>query len=725
MNIPTPQPEGEDIYSLGFDAGLERDLPEIQSNVVYDSIADQTPAQVVTLGGIMAGAANTFVAIDPTKGLWLGNATFENAPFRVNMDGEVVATSGNFSGQFTIGGTTVTIDNTKSIQTSVDAVAAAGGGTVYLQNGTYTLTADLVIPSGVTLQGVSRDGVIIDCNTLYKVSLTGANVYTTGTASVTSGGTAVTGVGTTWTSAMIGRSIFLDSGWYQISAVGSNTTLTLLDSYSGNSLSGYAYAIADPISTVYLRSFTITNATGIGLNVTYANIVTVDSVEIYGCGTGIYMNYVFAPQIINGDCYSNGINGDFNYVSAFEIIYLSFAFSTSGVGLSFVHCSSSTFFDSDASGNTTNGMSLTSCNNIAFISMSVNANGAKGIELISNNSYINFIAMELGSNTSDGIKLTATSDSNTLVAMDIHDNGGYGVNVAASTCDNNIINSPAFSTNSSGNINDSGTNTTVLPLAVDIQTFDASGTWTKPAGAKSVVIQAWGGGGAGGSVSSSGSSSDAGGGGGGEYTTSTVNASGLSSTIAITVPAAATAGNAGGNVTFGSYLTAYGGGAGATCGNTQSSGGGGGGGISAAGASSVANAGAQAGGAGGGLVGSAAGTDNGAFGGAGGGSNAGGTAGNAVYGGAGGGGGKAGAGNGSDGGTSVYGGGGGGGGSENSSSAGGTSMYGGAGGAGGGATNGTNGTAPGGGGGGCGRSSSGTFTGGNGAAGRIRVITYP
>jgi hypothetical protein len=66
-------------------------------------------------------------------------------------------------------------------------------------------------------------------------------------------------------------------------------------------------------------------------------------------------------------------------------------------------------------------------------------------------------------NTSDGIKLTATNDRNTIVGVSIANNGGYGINIAASTCDNNQIIAPAFDTNASGDINDSGTNTVILP----------------------------------------------------------------------------------------------------------------------------------------------------------------------------------------------------------------------------------------------------------------------
>lgn len=132
MEIPLP--EGNDIYSLGFEKDLSRAINGIDSNVVYNSIEDQIPAQVITLGGLMAGAANTLVAIDPAKGLWLGSSAFETAPFRVSMAGELNAISGKFTGDIT--GATGTFTGTVTVgsinipdTTSANSFHVAGGGT--------------------------------------------------------------------------------------------------------------------------------------------------------------------------------------------------------------------------------------------------------------------------------------------------------------------------------------------------------------------------------------------------------------------------------------------------------------------------------------------------------------------------------------------------------------------------------------------------------------------
>lgn len=242
--------------------------------------------------------------------------------------------------------------------------------------------------------------------------------------------------------------------------------------------------------------------------------------------------------------------------------------------------------------------------------------------------------------------------------------------------------------------------TTVIAMqsrpVVAVRKFIANGTWTKRAGLLYVIAEAWGAGASGGRDSSS----NAAGGGGGGYIRKRIEAASLGATETVTIGAGGAfvstnaAGNAGGNTTFGSHITAYGGAAGAF-GGAPSRGGGGGGTFGApsggtggegGGASSPATALATAlyptfsegGGHGGSSDGSVSGPG-----------------GNAIYGGAGGGSRR----------------------QSGTQGAGGSSIYGGNGGTGG--ATGTNGTAPGGGGGG-----SSTGNSGAGAIGWSLVTEY-
>lgn len=239
--------------------------------------------------------------------------------------------------------------------------------------------------------------------------------------------------------------------------------------------------------------------------------------------------------------------------------------------------------------------------------------------------------------------------------------------------------------------------------------YDANDTFLKAAvSGTRVFVELWGAGASGGRGISSFSG---GGGGGGGYVCGWFTLAELPSSVSITIGAGGlartvngTAGQAGGNSTFGSLLTAYGGGPGGGPPSTPSAGGGSGAGQGAAGTAGNNTGSAVSGGA------------AGVFGpGTGGGGAASGAAGGSTYISGGGGGGNGGAG-----GDAGWGGAGGGGGNSSGSAAGGTSKFGGNGGAGSsGSTAATAGSVPGGGGGG-------SLTGNSGAGGggRCRVTVW-
>jgi hypothetical protein len=99
---------------------------------------------------------------------------------------------------------------------------------------------------------------------------------------------------------------------------------------------------------------------------------------------------------------------------------------------------------------------------------------------------------------------------------------------------------------------------------IDVQTFSASGTWTRPSTGAYVLVECWGGGAGGGRGNATGNFCHGGGGGG--YNYRWVLRSSLAATETVTIGAggaggasAGTSGSAGGNTTFGSWVTAYGG----------------------------------------------------------------------------------------------------------------------------------------------------------------------
>lgn len=321
--------------------------------------------------------------------------------------------------------------------------------------------------------------------------------------------------------------------------------------------------------------------------------------------------------------------------------------------------------------------------------------------------------------SSDGQNLASVAYANSLsfgaVAQANEATGGFvelatGSEAASSTSSGSVArlvlpasiatSSPSTTGNFVVVTNNTGKIDSSFFTASVIRTYTATGTttWTKPSGLKFIRVQVWGGGGSGAHMTGGGN--ETGGGGGGGYSERLLDASQVTTTISVTVGGGGVSvsgcggagcnGNTGSTSNFGTYVIAYGGGAGAF-GASGATGGGGGGQFGAGSVSGTAGDILAS-------AGSSTATPTPAFSGGGGGGAA--NAGAAV-----------------GGGSTIWGGAGGGG-IGSTYSNGGTSVYGGNGGAAG--DGGTDGTSPGGGGG----SSNGATGSGDGGSGRVIVTEY-
>lgn len=359
----------------------------------------------------------------------------------------------------------VSVSPGNNIQNAIDMVSKAGGGKVFIRNGTHLLNYDLVLSSNIILEGETPFGAILDFqNQNHSITAYGSDTYSTGTVSVTIGTTTVTGSGTNWKQVMVGRSIFLGGIWYGIVSVDTPTQITIDSQYTSTgtygNLSGASYTIATLNNGCILRNFVVQNA-DYALDVQYCLYMVVDYFNIYSCNYFINSNYLGGMTLNN----SGGIGCNYgiyvNNSTSFSILSTSVYNSVLGDGINFQNSGDSTIFNVSASNNAGNGITLNNAWNSAYISLSVNDNTAKGVEMVSNANDNSFNNIAISGNGSDGIKLTATSSRNYFSVNSVISNGGYGINVANSNCNNNIILGNNFASNTSGQSHDLGTGTKI------------------------------------------------------------------------------------------------------------------------------------------------------------------------------------------------------------------------------------------------------------------------
>lgn len=360
----------------------------------------------------------------------------------------------------------IVVRNTDNFQGALDELRKKGGGIIRLTGDTYKPTSNITFPANTPIQivGENMTSTVIDFGSAdRRFILAGTGIYTTGTVSITAGVT-VTGVTTAWLSSGLeaGDQIFLDSRWYEIAVVGSDTSITLAEGYGGSALSGATYRAGTIVKDIEFKELSIENSTSTSGAIDCDDVrnVFLEDVQLNANNKGLVVTNFsewIADRVIlttstgDGATFTTG-----EFCSNDEFVCT----ANGGHGFVLLGVSKGHFQYSSAPANTGDGFNVTSCESIVFLVAS-DSNGGQGIELVSGNDDLTIVSSVISSNTSDGIKLTATSDNCRILGTKINNNGGYGVNIAASTCDNNIITTNVFASNTSGAVNDTGTGTVI------------------------------------------------------------------------------------------------------------------------------------------------------------------------------------------------------------------------------------------------------------------------
>lgn len=405
-----------------------------------------------------------------------GDTAFQTGPkdaptATINKDGSAVFTNVNITGRV------ITIDNTQDIQDAIDELGT-DGGTVHLKSGTYTVGSDITLGSSTRLEGDSYANTIIDFDGgAYSVKALGTNVNSTGTivASGTNpvydgayGAYKVTGTSTQWVTDGIDITyqIFLNTRWYKIASVISETVLLLAEGYGDDLDETLTVRIAKPVQDLKISNITIQNSSTHGISFLDSRFFEMtDVVTQLNGGNGINIENIMGLTTNRLSCLVNTGDGFNCKNSGFGAWNSIPSIANGGNGMTLENIETVPITSSSASSNTGNGVEMKDCVDLYTIMEVVN-NGDNGVELTEYNSNIVINASLVSGNTNDGIKILKGSSRTKILGSKLTNNGGYGINIPVNldgiTSTATVITTNDFLGNSSGPLADDWSLDTVV-----------------------------------------------------------------------------------------------------------------------------------------------------------------------------------------------------------------------------------------------------------------------
>ncbi len=456
------------VGTANIDALAVTEAKVASSAIITSKIAtgavttNEIAANTITASNILAGTitANE-MTVAQLSAISADLGTINAGSININSGKAIIDSAGKITAtDITVGRRFLTVSTSESIQDAIDLISSTGGR-IIVQNGTHSLSADLILYSNVYLEGENAGSAILDFQTnAYGIKIVGSNAYTTGTVEVTNNSTTVTGTSTVWTSAMVGQKIMLGGAWWTIAAVASNTSLSISAPFAGVTLAaGTSYTIATLKEDVKITDLTIKNASQ-GIKIQYTNEIFFRDTDIQTSVTAIDADDSAQCSMYELDFTANNSGLDMTNCHFFGGDQCGAVDTLAGNGMTLNNVTNTALTSMFMMNSSADGANFTNCSNVK-IDGTFLENAGQGLELVSGCSDIAILGSAFESNGSDGIKLTGTTDNLQIIGNSIKNNGGYGINIAASDCDGNNITGNNFAGNTSGAVNDSGTGTLI------------------------------------------------------------------------------------------------------------------------------------------------------------------------------------------------------------------------------------------------------------------------
>ncbi len=391
-------------------------------------VVGTTDAQTLT-NKTMTSNTNNLIA----RELWVnsGAASVSTYAAAVPTTGQVLTATA---------GTTATWQTPKK---SFDAIVAPSGGdytlpsaaftagavSVLVKTGTYTETADIIIPDGGKLIGEEL-GVILTMGA-FRVVLdgNGGTKETTGTITFTNNSTAVVGSGTTFTNLSNGDYIGLGADFYEIQTITDATNLVLAVAWAGRTRSGFPMFGQTMFNNMVVENLTINSSTSTdaglfcrGIRDSVIEDVTLNTnthnVKIVDCGAMLLHNCTSFDSTNMGFRIDSSRTVRFDHCHSQNNTGDGFHVNTSSLAIKFTGC--------EADGNTIDGFTVEGAStDVDIVSCGSKNNQGKGCNTEPGTVRCVISACTIAFNNGDGVDYDGSE--NVVSGSVISNNQGVGV----------------------------------------------------------------------------------------------------------------------------------------------------------------------------------------------------------------------------------------------------------------------------------------------------------
>jgi hypothetical protein len=314
---------------------------------------------------------------------------------------------------------------------------ADGRISVFLRNGVYAETSDIIIPNYGSMVGESGPGCIIffqNVSKSIKCNINSVSI-TDGTISIINGTNVVTGSGTKFVGLMIGDFILISTNYCKIASIESDTELTIVDTYQGANISNMNFVASSMFTGIKLSNFIVAGSKSHGIYFRNVHHFVFDSISLKSNAPNMLLEYCGNSSLKHILCeYSNGVGLTIN-------------------NCSFMHVSISDIYNGTSHGIEINGIT----NSIILNSCKTSNNAGNGIYIMGNIKDLNITTCIIKYNLGSGIVQSSQSSSSSLINSTvvrgnclkgislngndhiisgniIEDNVGIGIEVISSNC---------------------------------------------------------------------------------------------------------------------------------------------------------------------------------------------------------------------------------------------------------------------------------------------------